>query len=88
MTSPRPLPSNIPPRGLTRDQAAEFVGLSAGSFVEQVKAGILPPPISFGRRKVWDVQALNSALDRLSGLQAISTGDQAAEIERLLNDRR
>ena len=88
MTTSRPLPPNVPPRGLCRDQAAEFVGLSAGAFTEQVKAGILPPPISFGRRKVWDVRALDTALDRLSGLQTLSVDDERAEIGRLIHDRR
>lgn len=62
------LPPNIPKRGLSRSEAAEYVGLSVGSFDAQVNIGNLPQPIAFGKRLVWDRAALDHALDILSGL--------------------
>lgn len=67
---PRELPSNIPPRGLAREQAAAYVGLSPNSFDLAVAEGRLPQPIRFNRRAVWDRLALDRALDIMSGLAA------------------
>jgi len=61
---------NLHPRGLNRDQAAQYVGLSMTTFHRFVVEGLLPSPLHFGRRRVWDRRALDEALDRMSGLKA------------------
>lgn len=61
---------NLHPRGLNRDQAARYVGLSLTTFLRLIAEGVLPEALRFGRRCVWDLRALDEALDRMSGLNA------------------
>ena len=68
MSRQKALPSNLPPRGLSREQAAEFCGMGPDLFDRQVQAGKLPLGIKFGGRVVWDRAALEYAFDRLSGI--------------------
>jgi hypothetical protein len=56
------------PRLLDLEVAAAYVGLSAAAFRAAVSAGRYPPAIEVGRRKHWDLRALDAALDRHSGL--------------------
>ncbi len=60
----------VEPRGLSREQANRYVGLSGGTFRRLVEEGVLPTALPFGRRRVWDRRALDQALDRLSGIDA------------------
>lgn len=70
MSRDRRLATNLHPRGLNRDQAARYVGISMTTFHRFVVEGVLPGPLHFGRRVVWDRRALDEALDRMSGLDA------------------
>jgi hypothetical protein len=63
---PHVLPANMPPRLLSRDQAAEYCGVSGVHFSETIGKDV--PPIEIGRRLVWDVRALDRYLDVRSGL--------------------
>ncbi|MGH8248259.1 MAG: hypothetical protein ACREUU_17695 [Gammaproteobacteria bacterium] len=66
MTKPRPRPAELPhwPRWLTTELAAAYVGISTGTFTEEVRIGIWPPKHpKLGR---WDRLALDEASDRLS----------------------
>jgi len=61
------LPPNLPPRLLSRDQAAEYCGgISTGLFDETIGSEV--PPIELHKRKLWDVRALDRYLDECSGL--------------------
>jgi hypothetical protein len=63
----RTLPSNLPPRLLSREQAAEYCGgISTPHFIETIGQEV--PPIEIGKRKFWDVRALDHYLDIQSGL--------------------
>lgn len=53
-------------RCLTREQAAEYCGLSVHGFADWVRRGIVPGPIP-GTHK-WDLKAIDAALDKASGL--------------------
>ncbi len=64
------LPQSLPPYGLARPQAAEFVGLKLPKFDLEVKAGNLPPPVRFGRSTIWTTKTLREALDKMSGAAA------------------
>lgn len=64
----------LPPRLLTRDQAAAYCGLSPESFAAWVKHKIVPGPLPGTRR--YDRHALDLALDRRSGLRQ-ETSDAA-----------
>jgi hypothetical protein len=57
------------PRGLNVDQAATYVGVSAPKFLEAVAAKRYPEPIRHGKRQIYDLRALDLAMDRESGIQ-------------------
>jgi predicted DNA-binding transcriptional regulator AlpA len=58
-------PVGLPPRGLRREAAAEYLGISVSSFDLGVKDGTFPPPRRFRGRVIWDRLALDSAFDEL-----------------------
>src|SRR5262245_49875105 len=55
----------VPRRGLSRDEAAMYVGISAGKFDELVADGRMPCPVRIDGRRVWDVRSLDLAFDAL-----------------------
>ena len=60
------LPSNIPPRGLTICQAAEYWGCSHNTFKKLVRNGVVPAPIRLEiGRNIYDRLALDAAMDAL-----------------------
>jgi predicted DNA-binding transcriptional regulator AlpA len=61
------LPASLPPRGLSREAAAQYVGIGVGMFDRMVRGGRLPRPIRIGGRKIWDRVSLDDALDAFSG---------------------
>lgn len=65
MTAPLSQMRPVPRRGLSRDEAAMYVGISVGKFDELVAAGKMPPAQLIDRRKVWDIRALDVAFDDL-----------------------
>lgn len=60
------LPPNLPPRGLSRAAAAQYVGVSPSKFDELVANGQMPRPFSIGARRLWDLRALDLAIDALA----------------------
>jgi excisionase family DNA binding protein len=61
---------SLPPRGLSREQAAAYVGISAGTFNEMVADRRMPAPKVINSRLVWDRVALDLAFDALPDRQA------------------
>jgi predicted DNA-binding transcriptional regulator AlpA len=59
------LPFNLPPRGLSRVQAAEYIGISPPLFDEMVKDGRMPKPKRINARVVWDMRQLDLAFTAL-----------------------
>ncbi len=60
------LPPTLAPRLITREAAASYVSVSPTTFDEMVKDGRMPKPKRLGgRRKAWDVHALDAAVDNL-----------------------
>lgn len=57
-------------RGLTKGEAAAYVGVCPATFDKAVKDGRYPAASLPGHR--WDRRALDAAMDRLSGLGATS----------------
>src|SRR5262249_39436354 len=55
----------IPRGGLSRDEAAMYIGISATKFDELVRDGRMPGPKRIDARKVWDVRDLDVAFDAL-----------------------
>ena len=66
MAHQKALPQTLPPRLIGREAAAAYVSVSPTTFDEMVKEGTMPKPKRLiGRRKAWDVRALDSAVDDL-----------------------
>jgi predicted DNA-binding transcriptional regulator AlpA len=59
------LPLSLPPRGLSRLQAAEYVGIGGTKFDEMVADGRMPPPVKIDQRSVWDRAKLDEAFAAL-----------------------
>lgn len=59
------LPSSLPPRGLTRLEAARYVGLSPNKFDEAVKVRIMPKPKKLVGVLTWDRIQLDHAYQSL-----------------------
>lgn len=60
------LPSSLPPRGLSRVQAAAYVGVSPGLFDTMVADGRMPKPVRINARTVWDRVKLDEAFAALA----------------------
>ncbi|MCW5694557.1 MAG: hypothetical protein KIT48_19530 [Pseudolabrys sp.] len=59
------LPPSLPPRGLSRAQAAEYIGVGATLFDQLVKDGRMPPAKRINGRTVWDRRRLDEAFEAL-----------------------
>jgi predicted DNA-binding transcriptional regulator AlpA len=60
----------LPPptrRGLHREEAAAYVGVSPTKFDAMIGDGRMPKPKHIDGRRVWDVRALDYAFDQLPG---------------------
>lgn len=55
------LPTSLPPRGLSRDIASQYIGVSVGKFDQLVSDGRMPAPKRIDGRKLWDRDALDRA---------------------------
>lgn len=55
----------IEPRGLKREVAAAYVGVSAAKFDDMVSDGRMPKPKCIDRRRVWDRVELDRAFEAL-----------------------
>ncbi len=59
-----PLPTR---RGLSRVEAAEYIGVGASKFDAMVSDGRMPKPKKIDGRRVWDVRSLDRSFDALPG---------------------
>jgi excisionase family DNA binding protein len=64
----------VPRRGLSRDEAAMYMGISATLFDRMVNDGRMPGPRRIDGRKVWDIRSLDVAFDRLPGEDSSAAG--------------
>lgn len=63
-----------PPRGLSREEAARYIGVGATTFDKLVEEGRMPRPKHVGKRVVWDRLKLDAAfadLDEDAGENSI-----------------
>jgi predicted DNA-binding transcriptional regulator AlpA len=56
-----------PPRGLSREEAARYVGVGVSLFDEMVADRRMPKPKRFNNRRVWDRVALDAAFTDAPG---------------------
>jgi predicted DNA-binding transcriptional regulator AlpA len=54
-----------PVRGLSRTEAARYVGVSPTKFDQLVDSGRMPRPRRLDGRVLWDVRALDLAFDEI-----------------------
>jgi hypothetical protein len=54
MTAPKPYPIAYPPRGMSRDEAARYVGVGTTKFDEMVSDRRMPRPKRVDGRVIWD----------------------------------
>ena len=59
------LPPMLPPRGLCREAAAAYVGVSPTTFDKLVKTKRMPAPRCIDARRLWDRHALDLVFDDL-----------------------
>jgi predicted DNA-binding transcriptional regulator AlpA len=55
------LPLSLAPRGLSRVQAAEYIGVGVTKFDEMVDDGRMPKPKRIDGRVIWDRIKLDAA---------------------------
>lgn len=57
--------AGLAPRGLSREQAAAYVGISVGTFDAMTQDGRMPRPKQINARKVWDRHQLDRSFAAL-----------------------
>lgn len=77
MTKAADTPSYAP-RGLRREAAANWIGVSASKFDEMVKDGRMPPPKQVDGCVVWDRYRLDVAFEALPDRGAVSVWSEVA----------
>lgn len=77
------IPQPIPRRGLSRVEAATYIGISASKFDELVCDGRMPGPKRIDHRKVWDVRDLDLAFDALPSENPQSQGSSWDDFREL-----
>jgi predicted DNA-binding transcriptional regulator AlpA len=70
------LPPSLPPRGLSREQAAAYVGVSPSLFDMLIKDGRMPGPKRINSRVIWDRLKLDVAFEALADTDASSIEDE------------
>jgi hypothetical protein len=56
----------VPRRGLSREEAAMYVGISPSKFDALVGEGRMPAAVNIDSRKVWDIRQIDLAFDDLA----------------------
>lgn len=60
-----PAPATVNPRGLQREVAARYIGISPTKFDQLVGEGRMPQPRRLDGRKLWDRLELDEAFSDL-----------------------
>jgi predicted DNA-binding transcriptional regulator AlpA len=67
---------NAPRRGLRRDEAAQYVGVSPGKFDQLVGDHRMPKPTRIDRCLVWDIRDLDLAFEALKDAEDRNPWDE------------
>jgi len=62
---------NLAPRGLRRQAAAEYIGVSPTKFDDLVKQKRMPAPREIDACRVWDQRELDVAFDNLAPFETV-----------------
>lgn len=79
MAKRAPALPHLPPRGLSRTQAAAYIGVSPSLFDMMVADGRMPGPKHINARRVWDRHKLDEAFDALPGEDERNPWDEMRE---------
>lgn len=74
-TDIRPDPLSYPPRGMSREESARYIGVGTTLFDEMVADGRMPKGKRINGRVVWDRFALDAAFSDLDN-ENVNTLDQ------------
>jgi predicted DNA-binding transcriptional regulator AlpA len=66
----------LPRRGLSRIEAAAYVGIGPTKFDEMVADGRMPKPFRVDTRVIWDIRDLDPAIDGLKEAVASNPWDE------------
>ena len=61
-------------RGLNREEASNYIGVSASKFDQLVASKQMPLPRLINKRTVWDIRELDAYFDRLPVKGETTTG--------------
>jgi predicted DNA-binding transcriptional regulator AlpA len=81
MTNVRPDPIAYPPRGMSRDEAARYVGVGITKFDEMVADGRMPRPKRVDGRVIWDRLKIEAAFTDLPEEKPVNRLDRAFGFE-------
>jgi excisionase family DNA binding protein len=73
-------PISYPPRGLSRDEAARYIGVGATKFDEMVADGRMPKPKRIDGRVVWDRLLIDAAFSDLSEERIVNPLDRMLSV--------
>ena len=59
------MPQSRWPRGMQRQQAADYLGISASWLDQLVSKSLLPQPRQLNKRLIWDREELDRAFEEL-----------------------
>lgn len=59
---------SVPRRGLRKDEAAAYIGVSPSKFDQLVNEKKMPSPFKIDGCVIWDIRTLDAAFDEISGL--------------------
>lgn len=74
-----PDPISYPPRGLSRDEAARYIGVGQTKFDEMVADGRMPRPKRVDGRVIWDRLRLEAAFSDLPDERKVNPLDRMLE---------
>lgn len=74
-----PDPISYPPRGLSREEAARYVGVGLTKFDEMVADGRMPKPKRVDGRVIWDRLKIEAAFTDLPEERALNPLDRILE---------
>lgn len=72
-------PISYPPRGLSREEAARYVGVGLTKFDEMVADGRMPKPKRVDGRVIWDRLRIEAAFTDLPEERALNPLDRILE---------
>jgi hypothetical protein len=66
--------TSLPRRGLSREEAAIYLGISGTTFDQMRSDGLIESARTIGGRKLWDIRDLDMAFDALPREDVPSVG--------------